>query len=745
MKRFVYPCARRSSSFYTMHAVDVPEPYEWLENPDEAETKQFVQAQNSLFHNVIGTSPLQPKILEALTKVQNYPRTSAPFPRGDRYFYFHNSGLQNQSVLYSCDSLSATTPPTVFLDPNKLSEDGTTSLGVAAWSEGEQFLAYSLSEKGSDWTRILVLKQNGEPLVEDRVEWVKYSGISWYLDEGFFCVRFPKLDDGKDQGTETDSALNGAVFFHKIGAARGTAEDLIKILEVPEHPKWIPGISVSDCGKYLIATISDGCEPKNLVWIADVPDNFQTTPLEGQKAIHFNKIVDQWNAEYDFLGNDGEEFYFLTTQNAPKKCVIRWNIVTKEQVVLIPEGDHVLSSALLVRNVLFVKYLEDVKDVLYFCNIQADKPQGLVLNKKRINTPIGSIVSLSGRRNKSFVSLKITSFLLPGRSFYFNVEDIELECNENNSSNVAQFLKVFRDDVVDGFDPDLFQAEQVFVPTTDGVKIPMFIMSRKRKEPLLSTATSQLQPKEEETTPTLLYGYGGFNISLTPSFSTSRVVFLSNLGGQVAIANIRGGGEYGQKWHDDGRKTKKQNCFTDFVNCAKYLIEEKYTSKEKLAIMGGSNGGLLVAACANQAPSLFRAVICQVGVLDMFKFHKFTIGHAWRSDFGDPDVEEDFKVLQTYSPLHNLPSHQSAFPAVLVVTGDHDDRVVPLHSLKYIASLQHFASTVEENATSSLGPFLARVEVAAGHGAGKPITKILAESADTYTFLSVMLNAHWSD
>eukprot|EP00658_Telonema_sp_P-2_P059653 TRINITY_DN4879_c0_g1_i3.p1 TRINITY_DN4879_c0_g1~~TRINITY_DN4879_c0_g1_i3.p1 ORF type:complete len:403 (+),score=141.87 TRINITY_DN4879_c0_g1_i3:364-1572(+) len=401
--------------------------------------------------------------------------------------------------------------------------------------------------------------------------------------------------------------------------------------------------------------------------------------------------------------------YFATTKDAPRKKIVAIEYPTATVTDLVSERDSVLNHVTIAKDKLLLSYLEHVKDVLYVHNIEGLTPASV---PTKIELPVGTITSISTCRDKTLVSLKVTSFTLPGRSYTFDVTDL---------TNLTKF----RDDVVEGLNPDDFETTQVFVPSEDGsVQIPMFIV------------TPNSLPKDQPN-PTLLYGYGGFNISLTPSFSPSRLVFMKNLGGIFACANIRGGGEYGEAWHNGGRKANKTNCFTDFIQCAKYLNAQPYCSPERLAIMGGSNGGLLVAACANMAPEQFGAVVAQVGVLDMYKFHKFTIGHAWRSDYGDPDVEEDFKVVQTYSPIHNV-KKGTKYPPILVVTGDHDDRVVPLHSLKYIATLQDANPEVG-------GPFMARVETSGGHGAGKPTSKVIAESADTYAFIARYLKAEWKE
>ncbi|KAH9578092.1 Peptidase S9A [Trypanosoma melophagium] len=696
--RAVYPLASRSAATYMLHGVKVSEPYDYLEDPENPETKAFVQSQNRYFEDYLsGNTALREKLFNNISAMQDYPRTSHPQYRNEKYYYFHNTGLQNQSVLMCAKSLTDTNP-TVFLDPNTMSSDGTTALQNYAWSEDELFFAYAVSEKGSDWKRIHVRRADTAEDTKESIEWAKFTGIAWWRNTGFFYTRYPALQENLDKGAETATAQDPFICFHRLGHPQ---EEDVVVLSVPEHPQWSISAEVSDCQSFLIVSLFDGCEPHNLVWVAELPSNEKEL---GSAPLKFNELVNEFVGEYSYLGNNDNKFYFLTTHDSPRKKVIAIDIRTGDKEVIVEEKTSLLSHAYIARNTLLLVYLEDVKDVLYYRRLNET-------SMRKVPLPIGTISSLTCYRKKNFVSFKISSFLLPGRSYIMDILD------------PLGTLQFFKDDTIEGLAVDDYVTEQKFYNSTDGTKIPMFIVHQK------GTMTSD--------SPLLLYGYGGFDISLTPSFSVSRMVFLRNLGGVLAIPNIRGGGEYGEEWHNGGRRKNKQNCFTDFIEAAKFLHKDGYGSPKTTAIMGGSNGGLLVAAVANQAPELFRCVVCQVGVLDMFKFHKFTIGHAWKSDYGDPDKEEDFKVLQHYSPLHNIRSGLK-YPAILVVTGDHDDRVVPLHSLKYIATLQH------ENPTEG-GPFLARVEVAAGHGAGKPTSKIMREAADIYTFISMHINAIWKD
>ena len=728
-----YPAVRRSATQYVKHGVTVPDPYDWLEDPNSGETEEFVGRQNKLYEGYLADVKYKPQLRATIEKLQDYSRTGAPSKRGGQYMVWHNTGLQNQPVLYRMKDLAAGVDGAeVFCDPNALSKDGTTAIAATAWSKSETFWAYATTEKGSDWNKVFVKNVATGELCDDRLEWVKFSGLSWLGDIGFFYTRFPVPKDG--DSTHTAELKDCALYFHKLGEPQA---DDVMILQLPEHDKWLIGGEVSDDHKSLIVTIHDGCEPHNLFWVAALPDDFgAATATEAAQVaqLTWRKVVDEWVGSFDYIGNDGSVFYLQTTHNAPLKKLIRVDLaasandadVLAAATDLVPERASKLDFCGLVKDTLLLVYLEDVKHVVYHKSLalaaadaaDAANAAPAVADDKKADdaglnllpgVPIGTMSALSCRRECDHVAFKMTSFLLPGRSYTTTVD------------NLADGLKVWKDDTVAGFNPDDFEAEQVFFDTTDGARVPMFICHRKGL-------------KLDGTNPTLLYAYGGFNISVTPSFSASRIAFLRHFGGILAVANIRGGGEYGEAWHNAGAKFNKQNCYVDFVKAGEFLIAKQYTTPAKLAIMGGSNGGLLVAATANKAPHLFGAVVCQVGVLDMFKFHKFTIGHAWTSDFGDPEEEADFKYLTEYSPIHNVKTGVQ-YPKVMVATADHDDRVVPAHSHKYIATLQH--------ANPEHSVFVARIDVSAGHGHGKPTSKVIDEAADTYAFLTKALGASW--
>ncbi|CCW63207.1 unnamed protein product [Phytomonas sp. EM1] len=694
--KLIYPIVRRSAAAYSLHGKLIPDPYDYLEDPSNEETKSFVKMQNQLFEDVMETSSeFAKKLEERVGALQNYARTGCPSFYGGMYYYNYNSGLQNQSIMMRSKQLDE--PAEVYLDPNEMNAEGTTAIRGTGWSKNEELMAYSISNKGSDWLTIHVRSaKTGEDL-PDTLQWAKFTGLSWWGNEGFFYSRYPSLGEDVDKGAETNASDNAFVCFHKIGTQQ---EEDVVILKVPEHPLWNLSAQVSDCQLYLIVCITDGCEPRNLIWIAPLPSS-----VEGlSKLLKFQKVINEFVAEYGYLGNDGEDFYFTSTKGAPRRKVICMSLKDQSEQDVVSEQSSLLDHVALVKETLILVYLEDVKNVLYYRTLSNS-------TLHRLDLPIGSVVAFFAEREKEFVSFKISSFLLPGRSFVMRINDPQGS------------LKIFKDDAISGIDPDKFQIKQVFYESPDGTRIPMFIIHG--NSPVTSSS------------PLLVYGYGGFNISLTPSFNPYHFIMLSNLRGVVAIPNIRGGGEYGEEWHNAGRRANKQNCFTDFIAAVKYLHSEGIGSPQTTAIMGGSNGGLLVAAVANQAPEQVKCVVCAVGVLDLYKFHKFTIGHAWISDYGDPDKEEDFKILEKYSPIHNI-KPDTKYPAILVLTGDHDDRVVPLHSLKYVATLQH-TNPIEG------GPFLARIEVAAGHGAGKPTSKLIKEKSDMYAFIAKSIGATWYD
>ncbi|KAL9225736.1 hypothetical protein vseg_001626 [Gypsophila vaccaria] len=719
-----YPVPRRDDTVVDDYfGVKVPDPYRWLEDPESEETKGFVLDQVKITDELLQECELRDKLKDSITELFDYPRYYAPFKRGDKYFYFHNSGLQPQSVLYVQDNLDGKAE--VLLDPNQLSDDGTVSLSTYSLSEDANFLAYGLSSSGSDWVTIKVMRVEDRKVEADTLSWVKFSGIAWTHDnKGFFYSRYPSPNEGQvtDAGTETNANLNHEVYYHFLGTDQ--SEDIL-CWKDPENPRQFLGADITDDGKYLLLYISESCEVVNKVYYLEL--DTLSNGLEGFRGgkdlLPFTKLVDNFDASYGVVANDDSVFTFRTNKDAPKYKLVRVDLKSPSiWTDVIPESENdVLESALAVnQNQLLVCYLSDVKHVLEVRDLET----GSLLHLLPLD--IGSVDDISTQRKDSVVFFRFTSFLSPG---------IIYQCDLNAD---APEMKIFREIVVPKFDRSEFEVDQVFVSSKDGTRIPMFVVARKGT-PL------------DGSNPCLLYGYGGFNISITPSFSVNRIVLLKHLGAVVCIANIRGGGEYGEEWHKAGSLDKKQNCFDDFISSAEFLVSKGYTQPKKLCIEGGSNGGLLVGACINQRPDLFGCALAHVGVMDMLRFHKFTVGHAWTSDYGSSDKEEEFHSLIKYSPLHNVRrpweksnNLTSQYPATMILTADHDDRVVPLHSLKLLATMQHVLSTSLDGSPQK-SPIIGRIECKAGHGAGRPTQKQIDEAADRYSFMAKVVNASWID
>ncbi|GAQ82840.1 Prolyl oligopeptidase family protein [Klebsormidium nitens] len=723
-----YPEVRRDETvvdeFHGKH--QIADPYRWLENPDDAETKAFVDAQNEVTQKFLSECETREKFRERMTALYNYPKYGTPFRRGSKYFYFKNTGLQAQSVLYMVESVDAPEESArILLDPNTLSSDGTVALSSYSFSEDGQFLAYGLSKGGSDWQEVHVLRVSDGQEESDVLKWAKFTSLAWTHDNaGLFYNRYPEPPkaEGLDAGTETASNLHQKLYYHRLGTDQ--AEDIL-CYEAPDEPKWMFGAEITDDGKYLIISVEEGCDPVNRVFYCDLE------ALSGGLAgvtglLPVVKLIDNFEAQYGYIANDGTSFVFQTNKNAPLYKVVRVDLTKPDSWEdLIPESkSDLLEWAHCVhQSLLLVCYQADVKHVLQLHDLASGRLlRGLPLD-------IGSVSSATGRRQDSQIFYSFTGFLNPSTIFRVDLEQPDAAPT------------VFRDTVVGGLNKDEFETRQVFVPSKDGTKIPMFVVSKKG----IALDGSH---------PALLYGYGGFNISLTPSFSVARVILMRHYGAVVAIANIRGGGEYGETWHKAGSLANKQNCFDDFQACSEYLINSGYTAPARLAIEGGSNGGLLVAACINQRPDLYGAALAHVGVMDMLRFHLFTIGHAWTTDYGCADKADQFEWLIKYSPLHNVrrpwesPSDGAPaarqYPATLLLTGDHDDRVSPLHSLKLIATLQHTLVN-SANGSPQSNPLIIRIDTKAGHGAGRPTQKIIDEYADVYSFMAKVTGAKWTD
>lgn len=717
-----YPPAARGEQTDTYHGTTVADPYRWLEDTNSPETKAWVEAQNRLSESYLAAIPQRAAIKARLTQLWNYARTSAPFKEGDRYFYFQNTGLQNQNILYVQDRRTAA--PRVLLDPNVLSSDGTIALSNVSASDDGRYLAYSLSTSGSDWQEIRVRDVNTGRDLPDVVKWVKFSGLAWTHDNrGFFYSRYDEPTTGN---ALTNANKNHKLYYHRVGQPQSRDE---LIFDRPDQPEWLLYGVVSDDGQYLAIHISPSSSGKNRLYFVDL-----VNPGKPKITNPVVRLLDKLDAEYDFIGSRGTMFYIKTNLNAPKGRIVAINIENprpERWTTIISESKDALVSATLAGDDIVGNYLEDARSSIRFfsparnnnrreerrpeptrpSNVYDDTSTAPIIPRDRgqqfgggfrlrdeLSLPgIGTVGQINGKQGDDEMFYTFTSYLYPTTAFRF---DLDTRRNE-----------VFRAPTV-AFDATPYETRQVFFTSKDGTRVPMFI-------------TAKRGVALDGSNPTLLYGYGGFNISETPSFAVQNLAWLE-MGGIYAVANIRGGGEYGKDWHEAGTLGRKQNVFNDFIAAAEYLIAQKYTSKAKLAIRGGSNGGLLVGAVINQRPDLFGAALPEVGVMDMLRFHKFTIGWAWVSDYGSSDKPDDFKYLYAYSPLHNI-KPGVCYPPTLAFTADHDDRVVPGHTFKYVAALQA--------AQSCANPVLVRIETKAGHGAGKPTTKQIDQATDRLAFL----------
>ena len=675
--RLSYPVSATVDQVDSYHGRAIADPYRWLEDPHTEETKAWIEAQNQVTFAYLSQIPARETLKQRLTQLWDYEKFSTPFRKGDRYFYFKNDGLQNQSVLYTLPSLEA--EPRVLLDPNQLSADGTIALSGLAISEDAKLMAYGLAIAGSDWNEWKVRDiATGEDL-PDRIQWVKFSGAAWTQDgQGFFYSRY----DEPNQTTQLeDINYYQKLYYHRLGTEQ--AADIL-IYERPDQKEWGFGGSVSEDGRYLIISVWQGTDSKNLVFYKDL-----TTP---DSAVV--ELINTFEASYSFIDNDGSTFWMQTDLDAPRQRVVAIDLARPDKSnwrEVIPQASETLQGVGLLNNQFVASYLKDAHTQVKIFDLDGRFDREVVL------PGLGSAGGFGGKRYDTETFYSFTSFTVPTTIYRYSL--------------VTGESSLFRQPTVD-FDPNDYETKQVFYTSKDGITVPMFIVHKKGIT-------------LDGNNPTYLYGYGGFNISLTPAFATSNLVWLE-LGGVYVMANLRGGGEYGEDWHQAGMKQRKQTVFDDFIAAAEWLIAEGYTSPQKLAIAGGSNGGLLVGACITQRHDLFGAALPMVGVLDMLRFHKFTIGWAWTAEYGSPDNPEEFPALYAYSPLHNL-KPGTAYPATMIITADHDDRVVPAHSFKFAAALQA--------AHSGDAPVLIRIETKAGHGAGKPTAKVIEEASDRWAFL----------
>ena len=675
-----YPSTHLVDQADDFHGTTVQDPFRWLEQDvQQPEVDAWIKAQNKVTTKYLNSLPGREKIEARLKELWDYDKYSTPFKRGDSYFYFKKTGLQNHEVLYRSNTLDG--EATVVLDPNTWSDDGTTALGGQTFSDDGKLLAYGIQESGSDWRTYRVMEVESGKVLEDKIEWIKFSGISWTKDSsGFYYSRYDKPK--ADQEMQSLN-LGQKVYFHKLGDPQ--SDDKL-VYEDAENPEYGFGAEVTEDGRYLILTNWVGTDDRYRILYQD---------LEDQASDKINVLIDKFENEYSLLGNQGSKLYFKSDWNAPKKCILTIDLASADRTpqVIVPEATDSIESASIVGDSLIVSYLKDAKSQVKVFDLNGKHVRDVKL------PGIGTARGFAGKRDQQETFYSFSSFNRPPSSYRYDLA--------TGKSELVRSAKV-------DFNPDDYEVQQVFFESKDGTKVPMFISHKKG---LTLNGTN----------PTLLYGYGGFNISLTPSFSIAKLQWME-MGGIYAMVNLRGGGEYGKAWHKAGTKTNKQNVFDDFIAAAEYLIDNRYTSSQHLGIQGRSNGGLLVGACMTQRPDLFGACLPAVGVMDMLRFHRFTAGRFWTDDYGNADKDEaEFKALYAYSPYHNL-KPGTEYPPTLVSTADHDDRVVPWHSFKFAARLQ--------DAHRGDNPVLIRIETKAGHGSGKPTAKVIEEVADEWAFLA---------
>jgi len=673
--QFKYPVAPTSNQVDDYNGVKVGDPYRPLESPDSPESRAWIEAENKITFDFLKTIPQRDGIKKRLTEIWDCERFSVPFKEGGRYFFSKNSGLQNQNVIYTTTNFSEA--PRELLDPNLLAKDGTIALGGLDVTEDARLMAYGLATAGSDWQQWKVRDVETGKDRRDLLDWVKFSNASWKKDgSGFYYSRYDKPDEKSKLRSQV---YNHKLFFHRLGTPQ--SQDKL-IYERPDQKEWLFNAEVTDDGRYLIISVQRGTDPKNRIFYKNLAD-------PSSKVV---ELLDKADAEYDFVDNQGPVFIFRTNLDAPLGRIISIDTTKPLKInELVPESRDKLEAVSSVGERFIAVYLKDAYSAVKLFKRDGSADGEIAL------PGFGTAAGFTGKRKDRETFYSFTSFTTPTEIFRYDFDKPASEL-------------LFKPNVK--FNPDDYTTEQVFYQSADGTRVPMFISYKKGM-------------KRDGETPTYLYGYGGFDISSTPSFTPANLVWME-MGGIYAVANLRGGGEYGQKWHEAGMLHAKQNVFDDFITAAQYLIDNKFTSTPKLAIGGGSNGGLLVGAAMTQRPDLFGAALPNVGVMDMLRFQKFTIGWAWTSDYGSVEKPDDFAYLYAYSPLHHM-TKGCCYPATFITTADHDDRVVPAHSFKFAAALQA--------AQGCDKPTLIRIETKAGHGAGKPTTKIIEESADRWTFL----------
>jgi prolyl oligopeptidase len=669
-----YPATEKVDQTDDYFGTKVADPYRWLENDTTAQTKAWVEAQNKVTFGYLEQIPYRAKIQARLKEIMNYPKYSSPFRAGEYYIFYKNDGLQNQSVIYIQKGLDGT--PEVLLDPNKLSTDGTVTAGINGLNKAKTLASISINRSGSDWQEFKVMEIATKKELSDKLEWVKFSGAAW-AGNGFYYGRYDKPAPGKELSKKNEFQK---VYYHKIGTSQ-SADQLV--FEDKQHPLRNFGAQTTEDERFLIINASEGTNGDE-IWVKDL----------SKAGSAFKKILPGFEYNYSVIDNVGDKLLVLTNHGAPNYHIVLVDPAKPEPnnwQNIVPEKPELLQSATTAGGKLIIRYLKDVTTRAYQLDMAGKQ-------EREIELPaLGTASGFGGDKDDKVVFYNFTSFTYPPTIYKYDLATGKSELFKKSEVK---------------FDPAGYETKQVKYKSKDGTEVPMFIVHKKGL-------------RLDGNNPTLLYAYGGFNISIAPSFSASNLVLLEN-GGIYASANLRGGNEYGEKWHEGGWRLNKQNVFDDFITAAEYLIAEKYTSKEKLAISGGSNGGLLVGACMTQRPDLYRVAFPAVGVMDMLRFQKFTIGWAWVVEYGSSDSTKYFNYLHGYSPLHNLKTG-TCYPATMVTTADHDDRVVPAHSFKFAATLQQ--------AQACENPALIRIETKAGHGAGKSMTKVIEEQTDKWAFM----------
>jgi prolyl oligopeptidase len=682
-----YPETKKVDQTDDYFGTKVADPYRWLEDDNSAATKEWVEEENKVTHSYLSSIPFRDKVKSKLEQMWNYPKYSSPFKEGAWYYFYKNDGLQNQSILYRQQGLTGA--PEVFIDPNTMSKDGTAAIGTPAFSKNKKFAVYLEAQAGSDWQTAHVMNVTNKKLLSDEVNYIKFSGTSWKGDDGFYYSRYPVPDE---QNKLTTQNRFHKVYYHKLGTQQ--SNDLL-IYEDKEHPLRTVGAGLSEDEHFLILSKTEGTSGGEL-WVKDMKNTLANNG--------FKLIIKGFDTEANFIDNDGDDLLVKTNADAPNYKVVLIdpkNPAKENWKTIIPERKELLESVGTAGRKLFLTYLQDASSRVYQTNYKGNL-------ERQINLPgIGSAAGFNGYFDDKELFYSYTSFDYPPAIFRYNIATGQTDLFRKSEVKI---------------NADNYQTLQSFFTSKDGTKVPMFITYKKGLQ-------------RNGNNPVMLYGYGGFNIPMTPGFSISNAFFLEQ-GGVSVIVNLRGGNEYGEAWHKAGMLQNKQNVFDDFIGAAQFLIDKKYTNPAKLAIRGGSNGGLLIGAVMTQRPDLFKVAVPQVGVMDMLRYHKFTIGWAWATEYGRSDKKEDFENLYKYSPLQNLKSGVK-YPATLITTADHDDRVVPAHSFKFAATLQ-----ADNDGTN---PTIIRIETKAGHGAGKPTSKQIEEAADIWSFVMYNLGMDFKE